>query len=339
MALRCGIALVVLLSAVPAVAVAGARAAGPPLYWRSAPPPGGRVLLDTGSRTLRVAAAAADRRTRVSVSLLGATPVGIASRPGNPAVATLRFPAARDFALHTFVVTVVAHLAGRRRVAIERTMIVSVRARSIALSGPGPVTRWAYVLHPSDARKTPSSRAAAVAALPRTTSDSMPNLVRVLEERRPADRSLWVRVALTALPNGRTGWVRRGVLSIFHAVHTRLVVDTHRLTVTLFRRGKRVFSAPVGVGASRWPTPHGTFYVRERLTHFRDAFYGPVAFGTSARSPTLTDWPGGGVVGIHGTNQPGLVPGRISHGCVRLRNADILRLARLLPLGTPVRIR
>ena len=52
--------------------------------------------------------------------------------------------------------------------------------------------------------------------------------------------------------------------------------------------------------------------------------YGPVAFITSATSPTLTDWPGGGIVGVHGTNTPGLIPGRISHGCVRLRNADIL---------------
>jgi lipoprotein-anchoring transpeptidase ErfK/SrfK len=53
----------------------------------------------------------------------------------------------------------------------------------------------------------------------------------------------------------------------------------------------------------------------------------------------LTDWPGGGFVGVHGTNEPQLIPGRISHGCVRLRNEDILRLARLLPVGTPVTIR
>jgi len=60
------------------------------------------------------------------------------------------------------------------------------------------------------------------------------------------------------------------------------------------------------------------------------------AFGTSAYSPTLTDWPGGGVIGIHGTNQPQLVPGRPSHGCVRVRNPDMLRLSHLMPLGTPV---
>ena len=67
--------------------------------------------------------------------------------------------------------------------------------------------------------------------------------------------------------------------------------------------------------------------------------YGPIAFGTSARSAVLTDWPGGGFVGVHGTNEPQLIPGRVSHGCIRLRNPDILHLARLLPVGTPVTIR
>ena len=52
----------------------------------------------------------------------------------------------------------------------------------------------------------------------------------------------------------------------------------------------------------------------------------------------LTDWPGGGVVGIHGTDQPSLIPGHPSHGCVRVPNGAILALARLMPLGTPVRI-
>jgi lipoprotein-anchoring transpeptidase ErfK/SrfK len=69
----------------------------------------------------------------------------------------------------------------------------------------------------------------------------------------------------------------------------------------------------------------------------RDSLYGPLAFGTSAYSK-LSDWPGGGVVGIHGTNEPGLIPGRPSHGCVRVRNDKITKLARLMPIGTPVRI-
>ncbi len=51
------------------------------------------------------------------------------------------------------------------------------------------------------------------------------------------------------------------------------------------------------------------------------------------------NWPGGGVLGIHGTNDPAHSIGeRVSHGCIRMRNEDIDYLAGLLPLGTPVEI-
>jgi lipoprotein-anchoring transpeptidase ErfK/SrfK len=95
----------------------------------------------------------------------------------------------------------------------------------------------------------------------------------------------------------------------------------------------------VGIGAPGSPTPAGKFTVRSRLTRYASPFYGPVAFGTTARSAVLTDWPGGGYIGIHGTNAPELLPGRVSHGCIRLRNRDIVRLAALMPVGTPVTIR
>jgi lipoprotein-anchoring transpeptidase ErfK/SrfK len=100
-----------------------------------------------------------------------------------------------------------------------------------------------------------------------------------------------------------------------------------------------VFRAPVGVGTSRSPTPKGEFTVRSKLTDYASPFYGPLAFGTTARSAVLTDWPAGGFVGIHGTDAPALIPGHVSHGCVRLRNGDLLRLAQLMPVGTPLEIR
>jgi lipoprotein-anchoring transpeptidase ErfK/SrfK len=110
------------------------------------------------------------------------------------------------------------------------------------------------------------------------------------------------------------------------------------LRATLKRDGVTVFSTIVGVGKSYWPTPRGEFYIRDKLTSFNDPFYGPIAFGTSARSDTLTDWPGGGFVGVHGTNEPAILPGRVSHGCIRMRNSAILKLARLLPVGTPLTV-
>jgi lipoprotein-anchoring transpeptidase ErfK/SrfK len=146
-------------------------------------------------------------------------------------------------------------------------------------------------------------------------------------------------VRLAVLPNGTTGWVPRAALGGYGTVDTRLDIDLRRLRATLYRASRAVLRLPVGVGLTGWDTPRGSFYIRDRLTRYRSPTYGPVAFGTSARSPTATDWPAGGYIGIHGTDQPGLIPGRISHGCIRLRNADILRLARLMAPGTPVTIR
>jgi hypothetical protein len=40
--------------------------------------------------------------------------------------------------------------------------------------------------------------------------------------------------------------------------------------------------------------------------------------------------------GLHGTNNPASVGRAVSHGCVRLRNEDIARLYRQVPVGTPV---
>ena len=68
-----------------------------------------------------------------------------------------------------------------------------------------------------------------------------------------------------------------------------------------------------------------------------DPFFGPFALETSAYS-RLSDWPGGGIVGIHGTSQPGLIGQAVSHGCIRMRNEDVVRLRRLAAVGTPVDI-
>ena len=116
-------------------------------------------------------------------------------------------------------------------------------------------------------------------------------------------------------------------------------MDRSKQRATLHRSGRKVWSAPVGIGASSTPTPTGRFWVREKF-EISDpkGLYGPMAFGTSNYS-VLTDWPGGGVIGIHGTDEPNLIPGRPSHGCIRVKNQDLRRLWRLMPIGTPILIR
>lgn len=201
------------------------------------------------------------------------------------------------------------------------------------------IAYFAPVLQPTVARADPNTSATPVAGLTTRTPEGTRNLVLVLDRAADVEGKLWVRVRLSVPASNTTGWVPRRALGGYGTVRTRLVVDLRQLTATLFRSGRPVFRAGVGVGRPEWPTPTGEFYVRNKLTKYANPFYGPLAFGTSARSEVLTDWPAGGFVGIHGTDRPDLLPGRVSHGCIRLANEDIVRLARLMPVGTPITIR
>jgi lipoprotein-anchoring transpeptidase ErfK/SrfK len=204
--------------------------------------------------------------------------------------------------------------------------------------GPRPLAHWAPVLRTTGARMRPA-QATVVARVPARTPEQTTNIVLVVGEAVRRAGTLWVRVRVPALPDEVQGWVPRSALGGYSPVRTRLVVDRARLTATLLRAERRVFRARVGIGAPGASTPAGDFYVRNRLEKYESAFYGPVAFGTSARSTEVSDWPAGGFVGIHGTNRPDLIPGRVSHGCIRMTNPDILRLARLMPVGTLVTVR
>lgn len=211
-------------------------------------------------------------------------------------------------------------------------------ARLIPLGSESSVTRWAPVLATTVARRAPSFHSPPVGSVPARTPEHTMNLV-VADGEVVNHGLVWVRVPLAVLPNGIEGWLPRSLLGGWSFIATHLMINRARLTATLFSAGRAIFNAPVAIGGPGTPTPTGTFYVRDRLTGFRDAFYGPLAFGTNARSPTLTEWPAGGFVGIHGTDQPDLIAGRVSHGCIRMTNAAILKLGKLMPVGTPVTIR
>jgi hypothetical protein len=205
------------------------------------------------------------------------------------------------------------------------------------LSDERELTRWAY---PAAARwiyRSPSPSSDRVRRLRLLTEDGYPEVYVALRSRR-VDGGVWIQVRIPARPNGQTGWVRQSALGPLHAVTTALTIDRRSSRATLRRAGRPVWRSPIGHGAPGTPTPSGRFYIRERIRNLGgDPLYGPWAFGTSAYS-ALSDWPGGGVVGIHGTNEPWLIPGRPSHGCVRVPNPAITRLAQLMPIGTPVRI-
>jgi lipoprotein-anchoring transpeptidase ErfK/SrfK len=212
-------------------------------------------------------------------------------------------------------------------------------AQPFAVPPPTPLPRLAQlerlapVRQQAIARVAPRRSARALERVGRRTPEGTANVVLVIGRSDATREGVWLRARL---PGGATGWLPRSALGGYTLITTRLVVDRRRLRLTLYRDGRAVLRAPVAIGRPSAPTPAGRYYVRDRLRSYRSPMYGPLAFGTSARAPGVTDWPAGGFVGIHGTDQPQLIPGRVSHGCIRLRNADILRLGRLMPVGTPI---
>lgn len=217
-----------------------------------------------------------------------------------------------------------------------------VAVASASAAPPAPlaiapeVTRWAHVMEGTGVRAAPRGDSKVVSRLRTATYLGRPEVVLVTG--RSAD-GLWTRVRYPQ-QGVRQGWVPSATLGRVRAVTTQLIVDRQRQRLSLYRKGRRVLHVNVGVGASESPTPRGHFYVREKLAvRPVQPIYGPRAIGLSAHSRHRTFWPGGGQVGIHGTNQPELIPGRPSNGCVRLRNADSRRLYEAVPIGTPVTVR
>jgi lipoprotein-anchoring transpeptidase ErfK/SrfK len=213
----------------------------------------------------------------------------------------------------------------------------SSAATVATLSNLKTLSRWAYPQGTAAAHARPSTHSRVVGHLHFLTEDGQAEIYLALRSYRRGRRS-WIQVTLPGRPNGVTGWVPASALGELFVVHEYLRVDREALRATLFSDGKAIWSAPVGVGRPSLPTPAGHFYIREKLRAIGSPIYGPYALGTSAYAPTLTEWPGGGVVGIHGTNEPSLIPGRPSHGCIRLHNADITRLWHLIHIGTPIEI-
>jgi lipoprotein-anchoring transpeptidase ErfK/SrfK len=167
--------------------------------------------------------------------------------------------------------------------------------------------------------------------------DYRPRVVLALSARtNAAGTATWYRIAIAGRPNGRTGWIPAGAAAL-HAVDRWLVVYRGSRKFELYVGGKLRRTGPVAIGARGMETPIGLFYVQTAFVPSQYPILGAYAFETSGYSK-LSDWPGGGVVGVHGTNMPWLIGQAVSHGCVRLRNSDIIALRRYLRPGTPVKI-
>jgi len=148
----------------------------------------------------------------------------------------------------------------------------------------------------------------------------------------------WFRALLPVRPNGTMGFIPRSELTLSQTPY-HITVSREQRRLTLWDRCRRARTYPVGIGTKYTPTPVGTFYLASLLKPPGvDSVYGVYAYGLSGYSSVIRTWKWGGVIGLHGTNDPSSVGHYTSHGCIRMFNKDIEQLVRILPLGTPITI-
>ncbi|MBX7246148.1 MAG: L,D-transpeptidase [Candidatus Sumerlaeaceae bacterium] len=129
-----------------------------------------------------------------------------------------------------------------------------------------------------------------------------------------------------------------------------IVASKNNLTLQLLDSQNRIlFHAPMTAGGKNDPLPLGQWKV-EGVDRNPTYHYDPSLFWDAKTSDTKCILPPGpnnpvGVawvnlnkehVGIHGTPSPGKIGYAVSHGCVRLTNWDVLRLAAMIGPGTNV---
>lgn len=194
------------------------------------------------------------------------------------------------------------------------------------------------------ARAKPSEKARKIASFGKLNEQGAPQVFLLAPEETdergflPEDAA-WVKALLPLRPNGTTGYLKVEELVVRNTPF-RLVINRAAFQLKLFEGDSLVMKVPVGIGTGGTPTPIGDFYLASLLEPpDPNSVYGTYAYGLSGYSETLLDWKGGGVIGLHGTNDPSSIGGAVSHGCIRMRNKDIEKLVPLLPLGTPIEIK
>jgi lipoprotein-anchoring transpeptidase ErfK/SrfK len=208
---------------------------------------------------------------------------------------------------------------------------------------PGPKVASSFpaagemVVHSVAVRKTPNPRASVIKVLKAFRPDYRPQEMFAVRKATGSDGNVWYRVSVPMRPNGTYGWIPADTVSV-KPMHSQIVVNLRRRTIDLYRFGKHKWHGKVAIGAPGRETPVGHYFVAARFVPYHDPFLGVFAVETSAYSK-LTEWPGGGVVGIHGTSLPQLLGKAVSHGCVRVSNTTARKLKSLAPLGTPIWIK
>jgi lipoprotein-anchoring transpeptidase ErfK/SrfK len=187
-------------------------------------------------------------------------------------------------------------------------------------------------------RSTPAADAPSMLRIPGKLRWGTPTPFLVHEARR-VDGKLWYWVLLPQRPNQSSGWVPADQVSESARDH-RAEVDLAARRLILWQGSHVVSRFPVAIGRPGTPTPTGRFFVTVRLRPPQiSPIYGAGALGLSAYSEVLDQFgTGDGQIALHGTNHSSDLGKAITHGCVRLSNPSISKLAALLPPGSPVDI-
>ncbi len=128
-----------------------------------------------------------------------------------------------------------------------------------------------------------------------------------------------------------------------------LKIDKGALRIYLMKGADQVLqSYPVAIGRGKGSvkksrfdliTPEGTFEIWRVVQNARELVYDPSWFNEPGEpkkgvyGAKLISFRNPWQIAIHGTDSPGSVGRRVTHGCVRLRNRDITRLAKSVKPG------
>jgi lipoprotein-anchoring transpeptidase ErfK/SrfK len=211
-------------------------------------------------------------------------------------------------------------------------------ARAVSQSPPKPVVGTGTIRVPQLlVRTAPNATARVLATLSEfRPQDYRHQYVLAVGAKKVGGKIAWYKITVPGRPNGRTGWVRASKVSIY-AIPWQVVVFRGSRVIQLWKDKKLVYTNRVAVGAPGMETPIGLYYVTARFKPVKESYLGAFAFETSAYS-NLSEWPGGGVVGLHGWNDPSVLGKAISHGCIRVSNTTAAFLRDRIPLGTPIRV-
>lgn len=107
-----------------------------------------------------------------------------------------------------------------------------------------------------------------------------------------------------------------------------LVIDVRHRTLSVLNDGYPYHQFPCAVGKWETPSPVGRWEILRKARNWG------TGFGTRWMGLNVT-W---GIYGIHGTNKPGSIGSRASHGCIRMLNRHAEQLYPWVEAGTPVYI-